>query len=370
MLQSERIELAIYRYIKPVGTLRSTTIGELAGAVRESSGDVAERLRYLCSERHVNLWKYAGPKRLPYSEDGNVLFGPREFLHTGSFEIELSPSGRKYFEMLEAREGAECEQPATPGAAVQESTPSVSPREPSVLVLISHSSRDIPLASEVTEFLRAGLALRAEEIRCSSVDGYRLPGGVNTEAQLRREVSSAKVLIGLITANSLSSPYVLFELGARWGAGLPTIPLLAGVKAEEMRGPLTLLNALSCSSEGQLHQVLSDMSKLLDMPVQNTASYLRYLNAVRHQADAVSTVSVASAPIQGKMVFEESVYWKRADGERDGPYCPNCYEDKKKEIHLTRGATKGMFLCGLCGNSFTTAEYDARPVRRRPYGRH
>ncbi len=184
------------------------------------------------------------------------------------------------------------------------------------MVLISHSSKDAPLASELTEFLRAGLALTADQIRCSSVDGYRLPGGVNTEAQLRQEVNSTGVLIGLITANSLSSPYVLFELGARWGAGLPMVPLLAGIKPGEMRGPLNLLNALSCSNEAQLHQLLADVAKLLGMSVQNPASYLRYLNAVKEKADAVSAVSAAKPPIREKMVFEESVCRKRANGER------------------------------------------------------
>jgi hypothetical protein len=52
------------------------------------------------------------------------------------------------------------------------------------------------------------------------------------------------------------------------------------------------------------------------------------------------------------MVFEDSLCWKRKNGEREGPYCPNCYDDKKKEIHLTPGATKGTYSCGICQNGF------------------
>jgi hypothetical protein len=236
-----------------------------------------------------------------------------------------------------------------------------------ILVLISHSGKDVDLASELTELLRAGIGLRAEQIRCSSVDGYRLPGGVNTEAQLRTEINAAEVLIGLITPNSLSSAYVLFELGARWGAGLFMIPLLASVKADEMRGPLSLLNALSCSSEGQLHQLLADVAKPLGLSVQSPASYLRYITAVKQKAVAISTVTAPHPAAQEEMVFAESVYWKRGNGTREGPYCPNCYEDKHKEIHLTPGATKGTYSCGVCRNSFTTNEYDPRPARRRPF---
>jgi hypothetical protein len=234
-----------------------------------------------------------------------------------------------------------------------------------ILVLISHSSKDAVLASELTEFLRVGLALRPEQIRCSSVDGYRLPAGGHTETQLREEVNSTKVLIGLITPNSLSSPYVLFELGARWGAELPMLPLLAGMQPHEMRGPLSFLNALSASNEAQLHQLLSDISKLLSVPVQTPASYLRYLHTVKQKADAVSGGTLAHLTAQESMFFAESVCWKRDNDGREGPYCPNCYEDKKKEIHLTPGATRGTYSCGVCRNTFRTSEYRPGPRQTR-----
>ena len=148
------------------------------------------------------------------------------------------------------------------------------------------------------------------------------------------------------------------------------IPLLAGAKPDEMRGPLSSLNALSSGSAGQLHQLLTDISNLLSMSVQSPASYQRYLEAVMREAEAVSSTSVANAPPLERMIFEESVCWKRQNGGREGPYCPHCYEDsdKKKEIHLNPGATKGTFSCGRCHNSYRTSEYVAAPaIRKRPY---
>jgi hypothetical protein len=147
------------------------------------------------------------------------------------------------------------------------------------LVLISHSSKDVELASALVEFLRSGLLIN--RIRCSSVDGFRLPAGVQTDSQLRAEVNSTNVLIGLITPNSLASAYVMFELGARWGAGSFMIPLLAGVTPDEIRGPLRGLNALCANNDSQLHQLLSDAAKVLAIPVQNPASYVGQLSAVR-----------------------------------------------------------------------------------------
>jgi len=108
-------------------------------------------------------------------------------------------------------------------------------------VFISHSGKDAELALRLIDLLQAGLRLNANEIRCSSVDGYRFPVGVNTQDKLREEVNAAKVVVGLITPSSLNSYYVMFELGARWGANRFIAPLLAGVNRSDLKEPLRLL---------------------------------------------------------------------------------------------------------------------------------
>lgn len=169
--------------------------------------------------------------------------------------------------------------------------------ERKLLVLISHSSKDEVLASSLIDWLRSGLGLLPDQIRCSSVDGYRLPAGVHTDTQLRAEVNASKVLIGLITPNSLASPYVLFELGARWGAGQIMIPLLAGVTTHDLRGPLSGLNALLCSSEEQLHQALRESGGHLGLSVQSPAAYLKQLKAVVGEAGKIVATGTTSAAV-------------------------------------------------------------------------
>ncbi len=241
----------------------------------------------------------------------------------------------------------------------------MSSTKPGILVLISHSSKDKTLAEALIELLRAGLGLLATQIRCTSVDGYRLPAGVNTDAQLRREIADAGVLVGLLTPNSISSTYVLFELGARWGIERPMIPLLAGVTPEEMRGPHRVLNALSCSNESQLIQFVEDTGRELKIAPQSSSSYLDKVRSVKKLSDALETQSVSDTSGQD-MVYEESVYWKKKkNGEREGPYCPNCYDDKSKVVHLNPGATRGTYGCGTCQNSFRTNEYNPQAARRR-----
>jgi hypothetical protein len=170
---------------------------------------------------------------------------------------------------------------------------SMPPKQPAthrgLSIFISHSSKDADLAIALIDLLKAGLGLFADQIRCSSVDGYRLPVGVNTEDKLREEVNAAEVVVGLITPSSLDSYYVMFELGARWGADLFLAPLLAGVKPIELSGPLSLLNALDATNDAQLHQLLTDVSKQLGLPLQNTASYVRHVVAVKALADRISS---------------------------------------------------------------------------------
>jgi TIR domain len=233
-----------------------------------------------------------------------------------------------------------------------------SPTKSTILVLISHSSRDAKLAEALVDLLRLGIGLLPEHIRCSSVDGYRLPAGAHTETQLRQEVNATRVLIGLITPSSLASPYVLFELGARWGGGNPMIPVLAGVKSDELRGPVSGLNALLCSEEAQLHQLLRDVGSQLNLPVQGADSYLKQVKAVKVLSDRMSSAEALHPPTQDEIVFEGSVYWKYKNGKREGPYCPVCYDKESKKIHLNPGATRGTYGCGACGNSFRTSEYN------------
>jgi hypothetical protein len=172
---------------------------------------------------------------------------------------------------------AEEEGPTTPTKRVNET-------KASLPVFISHSSKDRALAEALTDLLKSALGLLSTQIRCSSVDGHRLPVGVNTEGKLREEVNAARVVIGLVTPSSLASSFVMFELGARWGANLFLAPLLAGVKAGELSGPLGLLNALSADNDAQLHQLLGDIAEQLDLTLQKPESYVRHITQVKQLA--------------------------------------------------------------------------------------
>lgn len=150
-----------------------------------------------------------------------------------------------------------------------------------IKIFISHSSKDAALARLLITLLRSALRISSEEIRCTSVPGYNLPGGVDTEEHLRKEILASPVFIGLITEAGLSSAYVLFELGARWGANKPMIPLLApGISPDTLNGPISNVNALSCASSVHLHQLVSQIAKELNIAAEPPAAYQNDLEIV------------------------------------------------------------------------------------------
>jgi hypothetical protein len=169
-------------------------------------------------------------------------------------------------------------------------------------VFISHASEDAKLAGRLAHLI--SIALPGATILCTSVDGYRLPAGSNVDDQLRKEVHDSMAFIGIVSRASLRSMYVLFELGARWGAGKSLIPLVAhGVPTSMVGAPLSALNALRADSTGQLQQLVSDLAIQLGITPQNPAVFDRALQDVAHlqpghapQPETVPDVSVMPPP--------------------------------------------------------------------------
>jgi hypothetical protein len=148
-------------------------------------------------------------------------------------------------------------------------------------LFISHSGRDAPIAKAIVLLFEKALKVSARQIRCTSVDGYRLPAGADTNEVLRTEVFGAKLFVALLTPSSLSSAYVLFELGARWGTRRPLFPVLAGgATPAQLGAPLNSLNALSASVPDQVRQLIEDASEALATRLEPISSFSAEIDAV------------------------------------------------------------------------------------------
>ncbi|GEM_PF-2247057 len=142
-------------------------------------------------------------------------------------------------------------------------------------IFISHSSKDVLYAKILIQIIRKAFNIKSGLIRCTSVPGYKLKVGANTDSQLKKEIFAAKAFIGIITKESINSTYVLFELGARWGVGLPLIPLLCDQNGSSLlSGPIKNINALSALDSSDLLQFLSDLGDILGTSPEDPSAYI------------------------------------------------------------------------------------------------
>ena len=154
-------------------------------------------------------------------------------------------------------------------------------------IFISHSSKDVALAKALIELLRSGMDLSAHDVRCTTAEGHRLRLGSEIDNQLREEIKTATVFIALLTPISADSAYVLFELGARWGASLKIAPVLAcGTAADALKGPLAHLNAITLGNSGHIYQFLEEVGQELKLTVANPSSYQNKISEVLRLASA------------------------------------------------------------------------------------
>lgn len=232
--------------------------------------------------RHLKILEMAANDGLPESIDEGtglpldiitelVEAGYLKAIDASSFEgiayiaPKITLPGREYLERLR----------------IQERSSTIKMVTPQIRLFISHSAADRDLVERLLELIRSALGLPAPQIRCTSIDGYRLPVGAKTDERLRQEVHEADAFVGIISSRSLHSLYVAFELGARWGAGLSLFPVLApGTDPSVLGGPLAGLNALSAASRPQLHQLISDLANALGIKSEEPAVYERHLEGV------------------------------------------------------------------------------------------
>lgn len=84
-------------------------------------------------------------------------------------------------------------------------------------VFVSHASRDRQLAQALTDLLRLGADVSADNIRCTSVEGLGISVGVrNWNEYLRGEIEAAALVVPMLTPSYLASRMCLLELGAVW----------------------------------------------------------------------------------------------------------------------------------------------------------
>jgi hypothetical protein len=133
---------------------------------------------------------------------------------------------------------------------------------------------DKELAEALLDMLCTALALRRGDFLCTSVDGAKLRGGDDTDIQLRQVIRDVPIFLSILTPIAVASTYVLFELGARWGADKHHIPLVAKCKGVEvLREPLKSKNALRLDHAPDVLGLVERVAQLLRRPIEPAPSY-------------------------------------------------------------------------------------------------
>jgi hypothetical protein len=163
-----------------------------------------------------------------------------------------------------------------------------------IRLFITHAAEDSEFAAYLIDLLCVALDVRRKDIRCTSVDGHRLSAGDDVKEKLRPEVTVADACIGILSAYSRQSTYVVFELGARWGAGKRLIPLLApGASIDDWGKPLSDYHISNSRNPTDLHKLIEDLSDILSVESQSPALYQRHLDQILNFVPAVSLASTS-----------------------------------------------------------------------------
>lgn len=82
-------------------------------------------------------------------------------------------------------------------------------------IFISHSSKDQEIVKALIEVIEKTIG-KGFKIRCTSVLDYKIEPGKNFENQIKEDILNAKLVIALLSKDSLASGHVQNEIGGAW----------------------------------------------------------------------------------------------------------------------------------------------------------
>lgn len=135
------------------------------------------------------------------------------------------------------------------------------PGAPKGRVFISHAAVDKPLADALADLLRLGTDLTAARILCTSLEGMGVPEGVSDYLDyLRTTLNGAELVVPLLTPAFFDSEVCLIELGAMWGAQLPSFPIVVEPvdygRVEQVLGKMQLSKIDDAKHLARLHDAI------------------------------------------------------------------------------------------------------------------
>lgn len=159
-------------------------------------------------------------------------------------------------------------------------------------VFVSHSSIDKALVDALRELITAAFSEDVEiKYSTASVASGGIAAGQSWLEWIHHQIRDSDLTIALLTPLSRSNPWLIWEAGAVSGLGLsrgmaiPVVPLMYGIRQEEVPSPLGQRQAKSGSVFEDMHDLLESLRLTgqlsyksdVDLPALITT----YLTAVR-----------------------------------------------------------------------------------------
>jgi len=206
-----------------------------------------------------------------------------------------------------------------------------------VKIFISHSSRDREIVKLLVDLIEKSGKIPSGSIRCTSVPGYGLELGSSTPDRLREDLAGCRVVVGVITRNSLKAPWVLFELGAAWGQSQETILLLSrAVGNDELSGPFAQRNHGRLDDSDSLESFADQVVRKLEVESRTFEQRKTVIESITSSAkylgddpafDIISSLKEFIKPGAGRypgkdfaLVDKLDVFLKIDDPDRKGAY--------------------------------------------------
>lgn len=145
-------------------------------------------------------------------------------------------------------------------------------KEETLELYISHSEQDAEFVKSLSLLLQKSCGIPADLILCQAYDSS---DKTESDPTLPVKVRDAKAYIALLTLNSERSQEIVFELGARWGAGKQFSNVYAcGAHREDVGGPLSVMEPIQCREMGQIFRLIHEVSQTLDRKPLELTSYV------------------------------------------------------------------------------------------------
>ena len=134
-----------------------------------------------------------------------------------------------------------------------------------IRLFVSHAHKDKDIAVALVDAVEAFMVPTAS-ILCTSHPKreYREPENEDVSKHLLRHLRDSPCVLGVLTPNSVMSPWCLFELGGAWALASRTYPLLAGgLSKESLPAALNGTDAAQLTEPEEIGKILDDLSKAL-----------------------------------------------------------------------------------------------------------